>query len=122
MKFILVALAIPTLIINECGKNKGSGESGQANIVIPVCVQLRIDSIKREPVWNPPAQVDEYIYNGKQVFLFSSNCCDQYNILYDSLCNRICAASGGITGKGDGKCADFSSSAKHIRLVWKDTR
>jgi len=78
--------------------------------------------IKQEPVWNPPAQVDEYMYKNKQVFLFSSNCCDQYNMLYDNQCNLVCAPSGGFAGRGDGKCPDFFETAKHIKLIWKDPR
>lgn len=88
----------------------------------PECISNRIEQIKKEPRWNPPAQVNEYTYNGQQVFLFSSNCCDQYNEVYDANCNYVCAPSGGITGKGDGKCSDFLENAKHIRLVWKDER
>jgi hypothetical protein len=74
------------------------------------------------PLALPPAQVYEYIFNGKTVFLFSSNCCDQYNMAFDEKCNYVCAPSGGITGKGDGKCTDFNAVAKEIRLVWKDER
>ena len=82
----------------------------------------RIEEIKKEPKWNPPAQVDEYSYNGKSVFLFSSNCCDQYNMLYNENCETICAPSGGLTGKGDNKCSDFFNTAKYVKLVWKDSR
>lgn len=96
--------------------------SKQKPDAIPVCIQQKIEAIKAEPKWNPPAEVDEYLYNGKHVFLFSSNCCDQYNILYDENCEVICAPSGGLTGKGDGKCADFAESAKHVKLIWKDER
>jgi len=89
---------------------------------VPVCIQQRIAEIKKEPKWNPPAEVHEYIYNGKKVYYFSSNCCDQYNNLVDSDCQVICAPSGGITGKGDGKCNDFTTVAKHTRQIWKDDR
>jgi hypothetical protein len=88
----------------------------------PSCIQRRIDSIKQQPVWNPPAEVHEYEYNGKKVYLFSANCCDQFNTLMDANCNYVCAPSGGFTGKGDRKCNDFYDTAKHLRLVWKDER
>jgi len=86
------------------------------------CIQQKIDSIKVQPRWNPPAQVDEYIYNRKRVYLFSSDCCDQYNTLYDEACNYICAPSGGFTGRGDGRCTDFKTAAQFVRTVWKDPR
>jgi hypothetical protein len=113
MKIYLSALIITALLSNQCRKNK---------IEPPNCVQKRIEEIKTEPKWNPPAEVNEYIYKGQHVYLFSSNCCDQYIMLYDGNCSFICAPSGGITGKGDGKCADFYETAKLIKLVWKDTR
>lgn len=114
MKYFLLVLIIPAIMNSRCGKQKPDA--------IPVCIQQKIEAIKAEPKWNPPAEVDEYLYNGKHVFLFSSNCCDQYNILYDENCEVICAPSGGLTGKGDGKCADFAESAKHVKLIWKDER
>ena len=98
-----------------CKKKNGNA------VAIPACIQLKIDSIKNEPKWNPPAEVNEYTYNGKTVYLFSSNCCDQYNILVDENCHYLCAPSGGITGSGDRKCTDFNN-ATHVRLVWKDAR
>ena len=108
-----MVIAIPALLAETCKKKSPA---------IPVCIQQRIDSIKKEPRWNPPAQVDEYEYKGRKVYLFSSNCCDQFNPLYDSDCNYICAPTGGITGRGDGQCTDFNSTAQHIRLIWKDER
>ena len=108
---LLLILFIPLLAMN-CSKNKE----------VPSCVNEKIDQIKTEPKWNPAAEVNEYIYQGKHVFLFSSDCCDQYNMLYDGTCNYLCAPSGGITGGGDGKCSDFYNAAKFIRLVWKDPR
>jgi hypothetical protein len=116
MKYILIILAIS--ILNKCN-DKAGDKTGNG---MPSCVQKKIDQIKKEPVWNPPAEVNEYTYQDKQVFLFTSNCCDQYIMLYDGSCNYICAPSGGITGKGDGKCNDFYNTAKLVRLVWKDPR
>ena len=89
---------------------------------VPDCIQKKIAALQLEPKANPPASVEEYEYNGKKVFLFSSKCCDQYAELYDTNCNFICAPSGGITGKGDCKCTDFTANAKFIKLVWKDER
>lgn len=112
MKFILLLLALP-LMNEKCGKNKDA---------VPACIQQKIEQLKKDPVRNPPAEINEYMYGGKHVYLFNSPCCDQYNYLYDTDCNIICAPSGGYTGKGDEKCGDFSDKAKHIRLIWKDNR
>jgi hypothetical protein len=110
----LAAFIILTVTQQQCTKNTTAN--------IPACIQERINKIKAQPKWNPPAEVNEYEYNGRKLYLFSSDCCDQYNEVYDSRCNYICAPSGGITGKGDRKCEDFTTNAKHIRLVWKDDR
>lgn len=89
---------------------------------IPSCIQKRIDGILAGPVWNPPTTIMKYSYNDKMTFLFSSSCCDQFNYLYDALCNPICAPSGGFIGQGDGKCKDFFKNAKFLGKVWVDTR
>ena len=111
MKYILIAIAIS--VFDTCSKTKKE---------IPACVQQKIEQIRAEPKWNPPAEVNEYIYRGQHVFLFTSNCCDQYIMLYDGSCNYICAPSGGIAGHGDNKCPDFYNQATHVKLVWKDPR
>ena len=109
MKYIIILLAIPFLSASECSPKKGT----------PACVQNIIDEGLKHTPPDGPTQVDEYEYQGKRVFLFTMPCCDQYNSLYDLNCNVICAPSGGITGKGDGKCPDFQTNAKHIAVIWK---
>lgn len=106
-------LSAPLMLALQCNKQKSE---------TPSCIQLKIDQIKTVPKWNPPAEVNEYIYQGKHVYLFSADCCDQYNELFDSKCNYICAPSGGITGDGDRKCTDFRTAAQFVKLVWKDPR
>src|SRR4030095_3816995 len=113
MKFIILLLALPFL--NEQCNNKNKRK-------VPSCILERIEEIKKENKWNPPADINEYEFQGKTVYLISSNCCDQYNSLVDSDCQVICAPSGGITGKGDGKCSDFANVAKFTRQIWKDER
>ena len=113
MKSVLFTLVIfLTIAAQKCKK--------ETDALIPVCIQEKIDQIKKEPRWNPPAEVYEYSYNGKMVFYFTSNCCDQFNIVYDEKCNYICAPDGGISGKGDMKCSDFAKNATKVKLVWKD--
>src|SRR5579875_1086680 len=114
MKFVFILISIALLQSPSCHKENADS--------VPPCIQQKIAAIKAAPRWNPPAQVDKYLYNGKTVYLFSSNCCDQYNVLYNDACNYVCAPSGGFTGKGDGKCSDFFTKAKHMGIVWKDNR
>lgn len=109
MKYLLILLLFPLLSASDCGKK----------ISLPACIKKMIDEGTKEMPSNLPEQVDEYRYKDKIVFLVTARCCDQYNIVYDENCNRICAASGGITGKGDGLCEDFSTTAQHVKLIWK---
>jgi len=106
--FILISCIA---VLSSCSKKLG-----------PSCIQQKIAEIKAQAKWNPPAEINEYEYNGRRVFLLTADCCDQFITIVDDSCNYICAPSGGITGSGDGKCRDFYQKAKHIRLVWKDNR
>jgi hypothetical protein len=115
MKSVLFTLVIfLTIAAQKCKKEFDDD--------IPVCIRQKIQQIKKEARWNPPAEVYEYRYDNKRVFYFSSNCCDQFNAVYDEQCNYICAPSGGITGKGDMKCKDFNDKAVKVKLVWRDER
>ena len=114
MKKIFLLCFAMNLLFAGCKKN------GQNTT--PECIQKRIELIKSQPARNPPAEIHEYLYNGKTVYLLSADCCDQYDELLDANCNKLCSPSGGIDGKGDGKCADFVQKARHIRLLWKDDR
>jgi hypothetical protein len=89
---------------------------------LPACIQEKINALKEAPKSNPPAQVDAYLYHGEVVYGFNRPCCDQYYEVYDKDCNFICAPSGGITGKGDGKCANFYKDAELLQTIYKDER
>lgn len=86
------------------------------------CIRDMIDRYKRESLTNPPRTVNSYQYKGKTVYHITSDCCDQFNIVYDVNCNIICYPDGGITGSGDGSCTDFFDIATNKTLIWKDPR
>jgi hypothetical protein len=109
----LVFLACSSLFLS-CHK--------QCPAAIPSCLSAWIDVVKKQDVWNPAAEVHEYLYKGRRVFLLSANCCDQYITLIDEQCNYICAPSGGIAGKGDRLCPGFYEQATYTSVVWKDQR
>ena len=123
MKYLLVLLVFSFLSASECGKKKKKKIEDNREAVkdsIPVCVRKLIDDANKEMPPNAPVQVDEYSYNGKTVFLLTAPCCDQFNTLYDDSCKMICSPSGGITGRGDRKCDNFSKNASFVKLVWKN--
>lgn len=88
----------------------------------PDCVREKISEIASEDVWNPPAKIYSYSYNGSRVYFIPQRCCDIYSQLLDENCNLICAPDGGITGTGDGQCPDFLDARKDETLVWEDQR
>src|SRR5688572_23117058 len=112
MKAILLILVSSLTMNFTCNKE-------MTDNAIPACITAKIEAIKAQPKWNPPAEVTEYSYEGKTVYGFSADCCDQYYEVYDKDCNFICAPSGGITGAGDGKCREFSAKAKVLRVLYK---
>jgi hypothetical protein len=114
MKWVFALLSLLILRSQSCKK--------EGNIRVPACIQSKIDAISQQPKYSPPATVYRYLYAGNYVYLFSSNCCDQYNYLYDKDCKVICAPSGGITGGGDRRCSNFSQLATDETLIWKDPR
>ena len=85
------------------------------------CIENKIKDIKNEAVRNPPAQVWKWEVDGQIYFYFTSDCCDQFNYLFDKDCNIVCAPDGGIAGIGDGNCPDFNGAIEKT-LVWKDFR
>jgi hypothetical protein len=96
-------------------------EKENSDIYIPACIETKIEEIKMEEVRNPPAQVWKWEVDGQTYYYITSDCCDQYNYLYDEQCNVVCAPDGGISGMGDEKCPDFIEQIDKT-LVWEDDR
>lgn len=125
MKYLLFLLMVPFLSAGECGKKKekvkaeAPEQKAIDSTVLPACVQQIIDNAGKEDPPNLPQQIDEYVYKGKKVYYVTAPCCDFFNMVYDDSCKVICAPSGGITGKGDGRCIDFDADARQIRTLWK---
>ena len=131
MRALLLVLLFTVLVSETCAEKKARKKAAieaatpaeSANTdKIPVCIQAKIDSITKLPTFNPPAEVTEYLYNEKRVFLFTADCCDFFNSVYDENCQYVCAPTGGITGQGDLKCKDFAKNANLVKVIWKDER
>ena len=88
----------------------------------PNCIKDEIKKAIRAEVQTPPMQIHSFDYHAEKVFLINSPCCDQFDYIYNSNCEKICAPYGGITGKGDNRCPDFGEKATNKMLVWKDER
>ena len=82
---------------------------------------LRHYPFNNKPVQNPPAEIWEWKIDNTSYYYITSDCCDQFNYLYDSDCNVVCAPDGGFTGAGDGKCTDLNEPTQKT-LIWEDLR
>ncbi|WP_139925157.1 hypothetical protein [Hymenobacter sp. DG01] len=71
---------------------------------------------------NPPIHIYSYQYNGATVYYESSPCCDQFTNLYAADGKLLCHPDGGLTGRGDGNCPDFTKTRTDEKLVWQDPR
>jgi hypothetical protein len=117
MNHVMNVVLISGLLLfsQQCGKEeipKGT----------PECIERTIIEIAKDGVWNPPAKVYSYYYEGKKVFFVPQRCCDFPSELYDENCNIICQPDGGFSGSGDGKCPDFFTTRAGEILIWEDER
>ena len=88
----------------------------------PQWLKARIAAVLAERKRNPITRVLRYNYGGQTVYFESAACCDQYSQVFDTKGRLVCQPTGGITGKGDGKCPDFDKNKTNENLVWQDPR
>ncbi len=93
----------------------------ELNEDVPACIEHMIKQRRRAPVQNPPASVWKWEVDGQVYYYFTGDCCDQFNELYDSECNYVCAPDGGLSGQGDGQCPAFNGPIEKS-LIWQDPR
>jgi hypothetical protein len=88
----------------------------------PAWVDELIADFQDAPVGNPPQSIYRYQYNGETVYYVPPQCCDIPSILYDAQGVEICLPSGGMVGRGDGRCPDFGTEKSDELLIWQDSR
>lgn len=99
-----------------CRPTRTSDALSKSENLLPACLS---DRIKNEDLaHNLPQKITKYTYQGKTVYYVTAPCCDQFNVVYDSVCNVLGAPDGGITGRGNGKLSDFFDEATDGETVW----
>ena len=88
----------------------------------PEWLTALILELETQPVANPPAFIARYEYQGQTVYYLPSRCCDIPSNVYSAAGIIICHADGGLSGVGDGRCADFFSARNDEKIVWRDVR
>ena len=89
-KNLLVLIGILIISINCSDSNNDQN-----------CIDDKITELKSAPIQNPRAEIWKWEDNGIIYYYITSDCCDQYNYLYNENCEIVCAPDGGITGNGD---------------------
>ena len=119
MKLCQLFFALMLLTIAGCGRNPPAPDTPSS---APPWVMAMISRLGTEPVANPPASVARYDYKGQDVYFVPQRCCDVMSVLYGSDGAVICHPDGGISGKGDGRCADFFADRHNERIIWRDSK
>ncbi len=88
----------------------------------PPWLQRLIGQMKAGPPGNPPQTVWRYRYRGQLVYYLPPQCCDQTSVLFDAGGTVIGAPDGGLSGRGDGRAADFHALRREGVLLWRDPR
>lgn len=85
---------------------------------LPPLLQKRTQAAQRLQ----PLQIWQLVYQGKTAFYMVEECCDRMNTLHDGAGYARCAPSGGMTGRGDGRCPAPLPPTDQMRLVWERAR
>jgi len=110
---IIAALFLIGIVFSAC-------PAPEEPFIYSPCVQDLVDSLATNPVFTPPARIEEWVVGDQTYIYTTSNCCDQFNFLLNLECEVICAPDGGFSGMGDGNCPDLTDAVK--TLIWEDDR
>jgi hypothetical protein len=94
-----------------------SCDDSNKHSTLPECVEKQL--FTQDMTRKPPIEVWKWEVDGNTYYYFVSDCCDQYNYLFTSNCEMVCAPDGGFSGKGDGKCPEFEGQIEKT-LMWKN--
>lgn len=111
MKKILGISLVTGILALSCSTNR---------VYLPRWLHDKI--LKAERSTDSYTEIWAYRYKKQTVYLFLPSCCDKFSELYNEKGELICLPSGGITGKGDGRCNDFFKKRKDGHLLWKPQR
>lgn len=79
-----------------------------------------IEQLKQKPKQTPAAEVVQYTYQSRTVYLVTGG--TGFSYLFDACGNVLCAATLGPSNTGDGRCTDFATAATDPVVLWRDPR
>jgi hypothetical protein len=86
---------------------------------IPKWLRKLIHELEAAPPADRPDRIIRCRYRNEFVYLLEAKCCDRFNSVYGTNGKLICS-TGGLKGRGDGKCPDFYSERKDEKVIWED--
>jgi Domain of unknown function (DUF6970) len=117
--FRLQLVLLAFLMSVACANNPVAPDSANS---VPAWLTALTHEVVAQPVANPPAFIARYDYNGQSVYFLPQHCCDVMSVLYRTDGSLMCRPDGGLTGAGDGRCADFFVERKNEQIIWRDAR
>src|SRR5574343_321169 len=102
--------AMPSLLL---------AETPVAPDTLPEWLVAKLKQFDQMPEREAPIEIWQIQHGGSPAYYFVSPCCDQYNPLYSQQGRVLCHPTGGIVGRGDGKCPKPADRGSSARFVWK---
>ncbi len=86
---------------------------------VPQCIADKIEDFQNNPGC-PYSQVDEYVFQGKKVYVFNNDrcCCDYTSDVFSMTCENL-GYLGGFVGNTTINGENFLMNAQLIRTLWK---
>ena len=121
--FLLFCLPFLAACQKPAATQNGSISEAKTNAgQLPDWLNNQIQGFQKDKPANPPVKIYSYLYHFQEVYYITGRCCDIPSAVYDATGKQLCQPDGGITGRGDGKCADFFESRTDEKLIWEDAR
>ena len=108
-------------IVPPDGSDRASSEPSTRVEVsgLPEWLRIRLADYDAQPRSVAPSAVFEVRWGNDVAYYVKAGCCDQFDPLIDARGALLCHPSGGITGRGDGKCPQALPAAAGRREVWR---
>ncbi len=98
----------------------GASPTQRAEVAgLPDWLRIRLADYDAQTGAAAPRVVYEVRYGDGVAYFTKAGCCDQLDPLVDARGVLVCYPSGGITGRGDGKCPGALPPVAGWREVWR---
>jgi hypothetical protein len=114
LKLTDVIVVLLFCAVSACSLNAAN----QAQPSTPAWLQTIISDNTQKPLKNAVHEIWKISHQGNPAYFMISPCCDQFNPLYEQTGRVLCHPSGGMTGRGDGRCPMPADAKSTPQLIW----